>query len=84
MKFKIGDKVKVCDSSRWKKRIKDTIGVVMEIHMDVILVKWRTKGCVVCGIGCPCRYPTNVLWHKLYDIELTIKPGQQLLFSFMG
>lgn len=81
--FKIGDKVKVRDSSRLKKRIKNTIGVVKSIRGGSILIKWRTTGCVTCGIDNPCRYPTNKRWCNPCDIEPAIKVGEQLLFNFM-
>ena len=84
MKFKKGDMVKVCASSRWKTRIKNTIGIVSMVNgCSSILVEWGTKECVICGIGNPCNYPENKQWNKPSEIEPAIKVGEQLLFSFM-
>lgn len=81
--FKIGDEVKVCDSSRWKKRIMNTIGVIVVKDENRIYVEWETKGCVICGVENPCNYPQNIQWHSSHDIEHVVKVGEQLLFSFM-
>ena len=83
MELKVGDKIKICKASRWKKRIKETVGVVRKICGECVEVKWETRGCVMCGIDIRCIYPTNIQRHKLYDIEPAVKIGEQLLLAFM-
>lgn len=82
MRFKIGDKVRICKTSRWKKRIKETVGIVKGLQDKRIEVKWETNGCIICGIDNSCVYRVNVRWHQPYDIEPVVTKGEQLLFNF--
>ena len=81
--FKIGDKVKIAECSRFKLRIGDTVGEVVDVGGKVIRVKWKTDGCILCGVEKVCGSKINMWSHPLRDIKSTIKVGQQLLFSFM-
>ena len=81
--FKIGDKVKIAECSRFKQRIGDIVGVVVGVNEEFIRVKWKTNGCILCGVENVCGSRVNTWSHPLRDIKSAIKVGQQLLFSFM-
>lgn len=82
--FKIGDKVRACDSSKWKKRLGNTIGVVTGLVGTDFRVVWETDKCIfLCGVNEVCNTPINTWTHFPNEIELVAKVGGQLMLSFM-
>ena len=81
MKFKIGDKVNLCNplgSPNWK--YEGVIGTVTQIALK-IQVMWDTNECVLCGGNCGMRLYIWSYWPK--EIKPVLRKGEQLLFEFM-
>lgn len=69
MKFKVGDRVKILYDFTWKRR--GEIGHILSFD-------WESGYCWVLFAAGQGDYP------YIYDeLELAIKPGEQLEFSFM-
>lgn len=82
-KFKIGDKVRIINTSMIEPSELNKIGVIIKIEND----EWNNYATYTVDMGRPRRYeePDDTCWYLNENmIKLVNKPNKQLLFSFMN
>ncbi|MBE3036583.1 MAG: hypothetical protein IMZ70_05845 [Candidatus Atribacteria bacterium] len=88
MKFKPGDKVKVTHKDHhwifWMSEMDDLVGKIHTIHGEWELAYTMYPTIVIKDAFSGCSSNRNEYGIPEHCLELAIKPGEQLLFSFMN